>query len=349
MQKQIRNILVENPEIEVIGFASDGIEAVKKIVELSPDVVTLDIIMPGMGGLQVLKKIMKNKPTRIVVISGADKTEADIAIKCMEEGAIDFITKPYGPISPLDQKKKEIIDRVMYAAKVDLKSIMDSRKSKKSYKREEQLTGKEEVRIVIVIGASLGGIKSLKEIIPRIKDFDRSAFLIVQHLSKPFSSSLAERLNKISHMKVVIAEEGEKIRPGIVYIAPGESAMTIENGRLKILAQLDNKEKYEVINKLFESVAREFAENAIGVILTGMGRDGSLGLKKLHDAGAFTIAESEETSAVFGMPKSAIEMGAVDEILPNTEIASALEYFIREIDKNLTENSSDKNLTGVEL
>lgn len=329
MRKQIEDMLSKDKEIKVIGEAKDGLEAIEKIEKLNPDVVTLDILMPKMDGLQALKEIMKIHPTRVVMVSGADKTEGDIGIKSLEEGAIGFVSKPYGPISPLETVKDEILLQVKNAAKVDLGKVMSrKRKAKKPGPKVKE----EEAKIAVGVGASLGGIRAMEEIIPKIEYYDHAAFFVVQHLPSPFTVSFADRLNKLSNLKVVEAEDKEKIVAGRVYVARGGYKMKLKDKHIELIEEDKEPVIKNTIDTTMESISREFGKNSIGVLLTGMGKDGARGLKRMREKGAFTIAESKESCVVFGMPKSAIEMGAVDEILPNNQIADAIQYLLKEME-----------------
>jgi two-component system chemotaxis response regulator CheB len=329
MRNQIKDILEEDKEIKVIGEARDGLEAIERVKELKPDVLILDILMPKLDGLETLKQLMKIQPTRVVMVSGAEKTEADVGIKSLEEGAIGFVSKPYGPISPLEMVKDEIIQQVKNASKVDLEKFLKRKvKERKVTRRVEKEV---EAKVAVAIGASLGGIKAIEEIISKIKYFDQAAFFVVQHLPYPFTSVFAERLDKLSSLKVVEAKANERLIAGRVYVAPAGYKLKLESRQIKLIEEAKPLGIKNTIDILMESIAKEFGANSIGIILTGIGSDGAKGLKQMHEKGAFTIAESPDSCAVFGMPKSAIEIGAADEVLPVDQIADAIQYFLKEM------------------
>jgi two-component system chemotaxis response regulator CheB len=337
MRNQIKDLLQQDKDIEVIGEAKDGLEAIERVKELKPDVVTLDILMPKLDGLETLKQLMKTQPTKVVMVSGADKTEADIGIKSLEEGAIGFVSKPYGPISPLEMVKDEIIQQVKNASKVDLEKFL--KRKTKEWKVISRIEEEVEAKVAVAIGASLGGIKAIEEIIPKIRYFDHAAFFVAQHLPYPFTSAFADRLNKLSSLKVVEAEANERIVAGRVYVAPGGYKLELKDKQIKLEQEVKPLGIKNTIDILMESIAKEFGANSVGIILTGMGSDGTKGLKRLRKKGAFTIAESRESCTVFGMPKSAIEVGAADEVLPVDQIADAIQYFLKEMDQEWKEKS----------
>ena len=318
MVNVIKNILESDKGIRVIGTAKSGAEAIEKIKELKPDVVTLDVLMPGMNGLEALREIMRDCPTRVVMISAADKESADIVIRSLEEGAADFISKPQGPISPhMKRISSKIIDKVKTASSVDIEKLKN-RKRREKKAHVKRIYGKSDAGVAI--GASLGGISSIEKVLIPIKD-SKASFFVVQHMLPEFVSSFAERLDSILNLKVKVAENGEMVKGGIVYIAPGGYHMKVINKRVVL-------EKGERVNGvmpsadvLMESVADEYGGKAIGIVLSGMGHDGSAGLKKIHDKRGLTIAESPESSTIFGMPNSAVESGCTDLVLDAGAIA----------------------------
>lgn len=338
MRKIIPQILEEDKEIKVIDTARDGLEAIKKIEQLKPDVVTLDVEMPGINGLETLKKIMNYSPTPVIMLSAYTPGGAEITLKALEYGAIDFVRKPSGEIS-LDIKKiqKELIEKIRVAKTIDVSKIKFI--SKTDVLVDKSLSLKNEtIKVLVVIAASTGGPRALYEILLRMekKNFPVS-YLVIQHMSSGFTKTLATRLNSISLFTVKEAEDGEEIRAGTIYVAPGNFHMEIENINTQIHVALNQKPSIHGVRPAADctmtSVAENFNGGIISVILTGMGKDGATGSEKIKEKGGLVIAQDKETSVIFGMPKVAIEKGVVDIIAPldkipeiiNSEIEKFLE------------------------
>lgn len=327
MRKLLSDLLDSDPKIEVVGTAKDGKAALQKIKELKPDVATLDYQMPGWSGLTTLKMVMKEQPTAVVMVSAHTKKDAPLTLKCLENGAIDYVLKPSGTISwDIDQVKDELLKIVKIAAKVDLKKLKKLLK-----KKVRTLTFKPEALVrekVVVIGASTGGPAVLELILKALPKNIPAAILIVQHMSKIFTESFAKRLDEVCEIKVKEAKDGEEVIPATVYIAPGGQHMEVEKkqvkGEIKAVISLNKNppvnESRPSIDVLMDSAAQTYGENAIGIILTGMGGDGVEGLKAIDKAGGEIIAQDEESSLIFGMPRRAIEQGMVDEVLPAERI-----------------------------
>lgn len=351
MRKIISNILAESPDIEVIGRAKNGQDAIEKVTRLKPDVVTMDLEMPVLDGLQALGYIMSECPTPIIIISGAESKQADVTLTAFQYGAVDFILKPSGNIS-LDMMKikEELIRKVKAASNVEVCKLgfIEEKKVAEKLRRKSipieinQISGindskersgrKNILHKIIVIGSSTGGPRALQQVIPFLPLNLNAPVLVVQHMPSGFTKSLAERLNSQSLIKVKEAEDGDIIEPGNVYIAPGDFHMTIKqqkiNGEEKEVISLTKGEKVQgvrpSIDVLLNSVAPIFKQNSVGVILTGMGSDGSDGIKKLKKAGGRVIAEDESTCVVYGMPRSVIEQKLADYILPINKIAESI-------------------------
>jgi len=331
MRKLLSDVLNSDPKIEVVAAAKDGKIGLERIKELKPDVVTLDYLMPGWNGLTALKMIMKEQPTAVVMVSAHTKKDAPITLECLKNGAIDYVLKPSGTISwDIEQVKDELLKRVRAAAEVDLKKLEALLK-----KKAKALVFKPRILVrekVVAIGASTGGPAVLELILKALPKNMPSAILIVQHMSKVFTKSFAERLDQACQVKVKEAEDGEEVIPGTVYIAPGGQHMTVERKQIKgEIKAIINLSKNPPVNKarpsvdvLMESVAEVYGGNAIGIILTGMGSDGVEGLGLIDKAGGETIAQDENSSLIFGMPKRAIEKNVVDEILPSSRIAGRI-------------------------
>lgn len=338
MRKIIPQILEEDKEIKVIDTARDGLEAIKKIAQLKPDVITLDVEMPGMDGLETLNKIMKDYPTPVIMLSAYTPKGAEITLKALEYGAIDFVRKPSGEIS-LDIKKvqKELVEKIKVAKTIDLSKLKFISKKEVSVDKSFSLKT-ETIKALVIIAASTGGPRALYEILSNLekKNFPVS-YLVVQHMSSGFTTTLASRLNSISQLNVKEAEDREEIRPETIYVAPGNFHMEIENIGDKIHISLNQKPTIHGVRPAADytmaSVANNFNGNIISVILTGMGKDGASGSEKIKEKGGKVIAQDRETCVIFGMPRVAIERGAVDVIAPlqkipgiiNSEIENLLE------------------------
>ncbi len=314
MRRMLTDILSEADDIKVVGTAESGEEAVEKVLELSPDVVILDILMPGMGGLAALNEIMKRKPTPVIVFSSYDKPE--ITLESLEKGAVDFVFKHMGD---MERVARELIEKVRVAASVDVRRLREKKVHEKEFK-------------IVVIGASTGGPRALNELLPELPRDLPAAILVVQHMPANFTASLARRLNRVCALEVKEAEDGEVIAPGTVYIAPGGYHLLIEKSQIngsevfsiKLVKGARRNNVIPSIDVTMESVAKAARSRAIGVLLTGMGSDGAAGLKAIKEAGGVTIAEDPSTCIVYGMPKAARDMGAVSKMLPLYNIPEEL-------------------------
>jgi two-component system chemotaxis response regulator CheB len=359
MRKTITDILSSSPDIEVIGKARNGREAFEKVIELKPDVVTLDIEMPVLDGLQTLGYIMSECPTPVIMLSGAESKHADVTMTAFEYGAVDFILKPSGNISlDMDKIKDDLIKKVKAASKVETHklgfipgngdnsgiSMMEVREMRKKQKATDaagtDLTGRENTepakkskdKKIIIIGTSTGGPRALQQVIPLLPRNLNASILVVQHMPAGFTKSLAERLDSQSGIKVREAVDGDIVKPGIVLIAPGDYHMTVRqeetNGKTKeVIALIKSKKVQGVrpsVDVLLNSVAPIYGANSIGVILTGMGSDGTDGIRRLKSAGGRVIAEDESTCVVYGMPRSIVEQHLADYVLPINKIAESI-------------------------
>jgi two-component system chemotaxis response regulator CheB len=324
-------LLESDPEIVVIGTANDPYIAAQKIQKEKPDVITLDIEMPRMDGLTFLKKIMAQAPMPVVVISNQTQKGADVAIKALEAGAVDVMAKPnLSSTFDVNESRISLIDKVRsaYSAKkmsVGTKPIqsIERVKSKKAVTPIEATRFSHQA--LIAVGASTGGtdaIRTFLEVLPA----HMPPILIVQHMPEKFTASFAKRLDDECALSVKEAEDGELVTTGTVYIAPGGQHMAIQNRHGKTVIKIFHDELVNrhrpSVNVLFNSVAETRGNHATGIILTGMGDDGAMGMLAMHQRGAYTIAQDEATSVVFGMPYKAVLAGGVSKILPLTEIAT---------------------------
>jgi two-component system, chemotaxis family, protein-glutamate methylesterase/glutaminase len=334
MRQILTDILTGDGEVEVVAAAHDGKEGVELIEKFKPDVVTLDFEMPVMDGVATLKKIMRNRPTPVVMISAYTKEGAEITLEALSMGAVDFVAKPSGSIS-LDLKNvgAEIVEKVKKAASANLKAFEHARARVKKFDASRVDVN---AKSAILIGASTGGTVGVEAILRALPSNFTIPILIVQHMPEFFTEIFANRLDKVSKLKVKEGEDGEEVRAGTAYIAPGNWHMEIEKDSHELSAPItitlnQNMPVFGLrpsVDKLMQSAASVYKENALGILLSGMGTDGVKGMEAVDDAGGFTIAQDEETSAVFGMPCRAIEAGVVDEVLPISNIPySILKHF----------------------
>lgn len=324
MRAAVRQILASDAGIEIAGAATDGMDALDKVKRFKPDVVLLDVEMPVMDGLEALSRIMAEVPTPVVMLSGLGQGDTRVAVKCLEHGAIDFIPKPSGTISyDIDTVKDEIIEKIKTAAGVDVRKITLELPSE-SYRIGHAMPAVR--KTVVVIGASTGGPRAVGKVLSGIQRGFPAAIVVIQHMSAEFIPSFAERLRWACPLDISIARDGDSVAPGNVLIAAGDTDAAIEkdskgNG---IIIASPVRGPYPSIDHAMESAAGAYGEGALGVLLTGAGSDGAKGMKAIKKAGGTTIAEDSSTCIVYGMPKTAIETGAVDKVVPLQEIAGAI-------------------------
>lgn len=332
VRKMLSSELSKTQEITVIDTASDPYFAREKIVKLKPDVILLDIEMPRMDGLTFLKKLMTHYPCRVIVVSSLAEKGGEVALKAMEYGALDVVSKPglsYSVKDMIDQ----LIDKIKAVAKIPDWRI-GIKKEKKLLVTSTELKKDSLIKttnIIIAIGASTGGTEALKDILQRMP-VNIPPIMIVQHMPQHFTKSFAKRLNELCTIEVKEAENNEILSPGKALIAPGNMHMELRrSGAMYYTKLLDGPTVFHQrpsVEILFNSVAKYAGRNAIGVILTGMGKDGAAGLLNMKNDGAYTIAQDEKSCVVFGMPKEAIEIGAATKILN-------LDYIVDDIVRQL--------------
>jgi len=334
MRQELTRIIASDPEIEVVGTAFDGVQAIKKAEQLKPDVITLDIEMPQMDGLTALKHIMISNPTPVVVISSVTQRGAEQTFEALRLGAVEIIAKPSGTISlNIKQQSNIIIAKIKAASKVDCTKFKKSDYIKPVVEKKSVFipTQKNKCSHIVAIGVSTGGPNTLLNIIPKLPADLPACILIVQHMPPVFTKSFAERLDNVSNLYVKEAENEDYLTDGTVYVAPGGFHMSVTK-RKKIMIGKEPEDTLHrpAVDVMMNSIADIFSDNVTGVILTGMGKDGAQGLKKLHDKGAKTIAESQKTAVVYGMPREAYEIGAVDYVLDNTLINNKIITLVNE-------------------
>lgn len=336
MRKIIGDILSADPAIEVVGRARNGKEAVAQFQQLVPDVVTLDMEMPGMNGIEVLREMMRIRPTAVVMVSSLTKEGANVTMQALDAGALDFVTKPSGTIS-LDMEKvgDELRQKVIAASRASVRNasmqpgggrqfgtphVAAAAPPKREFSKRLEM---------VVIAASTGGPMALQEVLPALPESFPLPILIVQHMPPGFTSSFAARLNERSALSVMEAVDGMAIKKGRVLVAPGGYHLAVEKKMGDYSCQLLETPPVRSVRPaadvLFSSVADAVDGTVIAVVLTGMGKDGLDGTAKLRAKGAYVIAESKETCVIYGMPGAVVDARLTDEVLPLYQVASALE------------------------
>ncbi len=334
MRKALYRMLSSDPLIEVIDTASDGEEGYKKARMLKPDVITLDVRMPGMDGLDALRMIMTDCPVPVLMLSSLTSEGGEVTLRALDLGAVDVIDKSSAHTAmDILGIAGELTSKVRAVAGVDTDKIVKKRTPvdapPPSIRPQTGITVKADTgeMKVVAIGASTGGPPALQEILSKLPAGLNAAFLVVQHMPMGFTASLAERLNSLSKLEVSEAFDGDLIRPGKCLIAPSGLHMTLrveEELCVHLSKSPEDSLHRPSVDVLMESVAKVMGGRAIGVILTGMGSDGAMGIKVLHDAGGRTIAQDEESCIVYGMPKVAVSLGGVDRVVPLDGAVSAI-------------------------
>jgi two-component system chemotaxis response regulator CheB len=327
MRMSIRNMLTSDPDIRVVGDAHNGKEAVEKSKSLSPDIIVMDVNMPVMDGLTAVKTIMNTDPVPIIMFSTLTKEGSKEALDALHLGAIDFVTKPEGS-HEINEVEKELTDKIrnIHRSNPNILRLLNLRKFKGKVVRGNW---KGSGDFGVLIGSSTGGPSSLEQIVTRLPGDLPAAVFIVQHMPEGnFCGQLAERLNSLSELEIKEASNNERIKNGVVYIAPGGCHMQIRKAldviRIKLVKGQPVHAVMPAIDVTAESIVNVYGKNIVGSILTGMGVDGARGFKMIRDAGGSTIACSEDTCIIFGMPKAAIENDAIDIVQPLFQIPEGI-------------------------
>ncbi|MBJ6800985.1 protein-glutamate methylesterase/protein-glutamine glutaminase [Geomonas propionica] len=335
----IRSLLTEiinkAPDLQVVGTAPDPLVARQRIKELNPDVLTLDVEMPKMDGLAFLEKLMRLRPMPVVMVSSLTEKSSTVTLKALELGAFDFVTKPKIDIrNGLLEYAQELTEKIRCAhsafrrrgaakaaplqveAKLSADAVLPSRHQ--NFSTTEK---------VVAVGSSTGGTEALKVLLSALPA-DCPAILVTQHMPETFTRTFAARLDSLCALAVKEAEHGERVLPGHAYIAPGNRHMMLSRSGANYTIALGDgppvSRHRPSVDVLFRSAANCAADNSLGIILTGMGDDGAAGMLEMHNAGARTLAQDEESCVVFGMPREAIAHGGVDEVVPLSEMAGRL-------------------------
>ncbi len=333
----VRSLLTEiinrQPDMECIGAASDPLVAREMIRTLNPDVITLDVEMPRMDGIDFLSKLMRLRPMPVVMVSTLTERGADVTLRALELGAVDFVAKPkIGVADGLKLLAQDITDKVRVAAKAKMRRTVlpaaaPAPGAAAAAPAAASPIGRLSTEKIIFIGASTGGTEATKEVLVNLPP-DCPAVVITQHMPPGFTRSYAARLDGLCRIRVAEAKDGERILPGHAYVAPGGFHLSVERSGANYIARVQdgdpvNRHKPSV-EVLFRSAARVVGPNALGIMLTGMGADGASAMREMLDAGSYNIVQDEATCVVFGMPREAIAAGAASEVLPLSKIAPHL-------------------------
>ncbi len=331
VRKILSETIASEPDMEVVGTAPDPFIARDKILRFDPDVLTLDIEMPRMDGLTFLKKLMRYHPMPVIVISSLGQSSCEASLEALRWGAVEVMLKPGGPYSIGDLRSSLAAKlRAAAAARIGRSEAgivkADSPASSPSPIGGAPREGFRE-GTVIAIGASTGGTEAIREVLVQLPATS-PGIVVTQHIPKVFSAAFAERLNRLCAIEVREARDGDAVRTGLALVAPGDFHMLLRRvgGRYHVQVQAGPQVCYQrpSVDVMFASVAEAAGQKAIGVLLTGMGSDGAQGMLRMHRAGASTIAQDEESCIVYGMPREAVKLGAVDQVLPLASIAKAI-------------------------
>ena len=333
----MKEIINSRPDMEVVGVAPDPLVARELIKQLDPDVLTLDVEMPKMNGLEFLDRLMRLRPMPVVMVSSLTEQGSETTIRALEMGAVDFVTKPKISIQTGLQSYAELIaEKIRIAARANIKPrLLDGlNKQVSGHAPAPGRTPPSASEKLIIIGASTGGTDAIKNLLLQLPP-DSPGILIAQHMPEGFTRSFANRLDKLCQISVKEAEGGERVLPGHAFVAPGHSHLLLTRCGASYMTRLDQGPPVNghrpSVDALFKSAAASAGSNAVGVILTGMGKDGAAGMLKMREAGAYNLAQDESSCVVFGMPRAAIELNAAHEVLP---LSALPEGVLRQLGKS---------------
>lgn len=339
----MKEIINRENDMECVGAAPDPLVAREMIKALNPDVLTLDVEMPKMDGLDFLERLMRLRPMPVLMVSTLTERGSDITFRALELGAVDFVSKPKLDIARgMEEYAIEITDKIRATAQARVRKAVAEPVVQEKFSADAILpsvAGRfSSTEKLIIIGASTGGTEAIKEILMKLPA-DAPGVLVAQHMPEQFTKSFADRLDTLCKISVKEAENNERILPGYAYIAPGHSHLLLKRSGANYMTKLDQGELVNrhrpSVDVLFRSAANVAGANALGVILTGMGKDGVQGMLEMKQSGSYTIAQDESSCVVFGMPKEAIAVGGVCEVLPLQNIARrALEYLASQSGKS---------------
>lgn len=343
MRALLTEIIGGAPDLEVVGSAPDPIAAREMIKVLNPDVLTLDVEMPKMDGLEFLDRLMRLRPMPVVMISSLTERGSEVTLQALEMGAVDFVAKPRAEsVSLLQNYADEIRDKIRAAAGAHLRKRSAVPAERPAAQREA--TGAAATGLsprllqekLIAIGASTGGTEAIKDVLMALPE-EVPGIVMTQHMPEAFTGSYARRLDSLCRIRVIEAQGGERIEPGTAYLAPGHSHLLVKRVGSAYMTELSQAEPVNrhrpSVDVLFNSVAQHARQNAIGVILTGMGKDGALGMLEMRKAGAWNIGQDKDSCVVYGMPREAANVGAVEEVVPLAEIGQRILAKLRQWDR----------------
>lgn len=332
-RRTIVRMLESLPNVEVVGYACDGEEGLRKVIDLQPDLITLDLEMPRMDGFTLLRIVMQKQPTPIIVVSS--RTDDEDVFKALELGAVEFVSKPSSRVSPiLMDIREELLEKVRDVTSANLENVLarssEAVRQKKTEVKSATVVKKTVSRAsgqdfpVVVIASSTGGPPALQNIFSAVQDEIPVAFAVAQHMPQDFTRAFAERLNRFSALTIREAASGDVLSPGEVLIAPGGKNLEFfpkgDDVIAKVSEPRDHQRYLPSADTLFASAANIFGKRLVGVVLTGMGNDGAMGTHTVKEKGGVVIAEAEESCVVFGMPKEAIATGSVERVVPLSEV-----------------------------
>lgn len=336
----LRTALQRHPQIEVVGFAVDGLDALEKISALKPDVVTLDVEMPNLNGIGVLDRVVGKAPVAFVMVSTLTQAGAGVTFEALQKGAFDYVAKPRsGGFAGLPAFHERLYEKVLGAARTRGRRPRLTAPPSQAATTAPSLPPNKARAWVVAIGISCGGPPTLMEMLPQFPS-DFVPILIAQHMPAEFTASFAKHLNGACSMEVREAAHLDRLQPGTILVAPGSKHMKLVRRGTNLIVQLDGGEKVSghrpSVDVLFESVARCCGPRAVGVIMTGMGSDGAASLAQMRNAGAWTIAQDQKTSIVYGMPKEAVRLDGADHIVPLPKIPYAVAKLMQRGQKKAT-------------
>lgn len=331
----LKEIIEQDPELQLVGQAPDAYVARDLIKQLNPDVITLDIEMPRMDGLTFLEKLMAARPTPVIMISSLTEAGSEATFRAMELGAVDFVAKPkLGIREGMEAYAEDIIEKLKAASRARLRRVPPDRAPpaggvEKASTPRMPIVGTEKI---IAIGASTGGTEAIKDVLIDMPA-DSPGIVITQHMPPGFTRTFAERLNRLSRLHVIEARGGERILPGHAFVAPGDHHLLVERSGANYVTRLSDAPQVHrhrpAVDPMFESVAKCAGRNVIAALLTGMGKDGAIGLRTIREAGGYTVAQDEASCVVYGMPREAVLLGGAEEVLSLEQIAEALMQQVR--------------------
>jgi len=333
MRRLIAEVVELRDDFRVVGTASDGLEALERIRALSPDIVTLDVTMPRLDGLATLERIMDEMPRPVIVVSAAGSSEENAsAVRALELGAVEFVRKPSGPVSIDLLVVRDELLRALDAASVvrfgdrtTAVAIPQARGAARAPSRRNAVR-------VVVIAASTGGPRALAEVVAGLSPELDAAVLIVQHMPSEFIPTLAARLSELTTLPVTVAADGEPVLTGCVYLAPGDRQMRLRRGTYSVTIEVAASDPLSCsrpsADPLFETAARIFGRKTVGVVLSGIGRDGAEGLRSVRGAGGSAVVQDRATSIIYGMPAAALDAAGADAVVPTREIAAVINHMV---------------------